>query len=174
MSNASTQEGITVAQSPLSFKVNPIGVVRNSQVDPVYIHWGELISQIIIDPQHVASLEGLQDYSHLMIIFWMDQVCFSKTTHVPQGKHETVPEVGMFACRCPHRPNPIGVTLVPILDIEGNTLTVQGLDAVDRTPVIDLKPYTPQYDIVGRNDATLKSNLHKSIRVPEWVYNLTY
>lgn len=174
MNKASTQVGQATLHPSLSFTVNSIGVVRNAQVEPQYINWGSLISQIVIDPQHVAALEGLQDYSHLMVIFWMDQVCISKTTHVPQGKHETVPEVGIFACRCPHRPNPIGVTLVPLIDIQGNTLTVQGLDAVDNTPVLDLKPYTPQYDVVGRSDVQMRENLLQSIRVPEWVFELTY
>ncbi|MBI3774740.1 MAG: tRNA (N6-threonylcarbamoyladenosine(37)-N6)-methyltransferase TrmO [Gammaproteobacteria bacterium] len=161
---------LTPAPTASSLTLNPIGVVRNIQIEPSYINWAEVVSHIVINPEHAAALHGLMDYSHLMVIFWMDQVCYSKPTHVPQGKHATVPEVGMFACRCPYRPNPIGVTSVPILDIKGNTLTIQGLDAVDMTPVLDLKPYTPQYDVVGQAG----TGPHKNIRVPDWVFELTY
>ena len=174
MSVPLAQDHPAALQQPLSLTINPIGVVRNSQIEPVYINWGELVSQIIIDPEHAVALHGLEEYSHLMVIFWMDQVCYSKPTHVPQGKYETVPEVGIFACRCPYRPNPIGITSVPILDIQGNILTVQGLDAVDMTPVLDLKPYTPQYDFVCRADAHLHADVLKNIRVPEWVFKLMY
>jgi len=174
MSVSLLQDNPAASQKPLSFAISPIGVVRNNQIEPVYINWAEVISQIIIDPEHVAALHGLADYSHLMVVFWMDQVCYSKPTHVPQGKHESVPEVGMFACRCPYRPNPIGVTSVPILDIQGGTLTIRGLDAVNMTPVLDLKPYTPQYDLVVHPDVPQHGEMGKNLRVPEWVSKLTY
>jgi tRNA (Thr-GGU) A37 N-methylase len=82
--------------------------------------------------------------------------------------------VGIFACRCPYRPNPIGSTTVPILDITGNVLTVKGLDAIDMTPVIDIKPYTPQYDFACKMDNQLKAAICRSVRIPEWIFRLTY
>ncbi len=82
--------------------------------------------------------------------------------HVPQGKVGIVPEVGIFACRCPARPNPIGISTVTILGITENILTVKGLDVVDGTPILDLKLYTPQYDAV------------EGAQVPAWVDRLAY
>lgn len=167
-------ENSVTAPQPMAITVTPIGYVRNDQEEPIYINWGDIISQVVIDEQHAEALQGLNDYSHLMVVFWMDQVCYSKPTHVPQGKHEQVPEVGIFACRCPYRPNPIGITSVPILSIENNILTVRGLDAVNMTPVLDLKPYTPQYDWVSRDMPHTHPDRRKDIRVPEWVGKLTY
>jgi len=71
-----------------------------------------------------------------------------------------MPEVGIFAQRARHRPNPIGVTAVKLLRREGNRLVVQGLDAINGTPVVDVKPYVPPFDAV------------ESPRVPEWITRL--
>lgn len=80
-----------------------------------------------------------------------------------QGNFRDAPEVGIFACRCPYRPNPIAVTTVRLVRIEGLELVVEGLDAVNGTPVIDIKPYTPRMDAaVGE------------VRVPPWVDKLVY
>jgi len=70
--------------------------------------------------------------------------------------------VGIFACRCPTRPNPIAISTGELLGIEKTVLTVKGLDAIDGTPIIDIKPYTPQYDLRGK------------VRVPKWVDRLEY
>lgn len=85
-----------------------------------------------------------------------------------------IPEVGMFSCRCPHRPNPIGVTTVEIIDQRANVITVKGLDAINNTPVVDIKPYTPQFDFVCRNNETVRDAISQSIRVPDWIFHLTY
>ncbi len=170
----SAAESSALATQPMNITLHPIGMVRNAQLEPIYINWSEVVSEIVLDTAHIEALQGLNEYSHLMVVFWMDQVCYSKTTHVPQGKHESVPEVGIFACRCPYRPNPIGITSVPILDIQGNVLTVRGLDAVDMTPVLDLKPYTPQYDWVSRDMPHTHPDRRKDIRTPEWISKLTY
>jgi tRNA-Thr(GGU) m(6)t(6)A37 methyltransferase TsaA len=77
----------------------------------------------------------------------------------PQGR-EDMPEIGIFAQRARHRPNPIGVTAVRLLRRDKNRLVVQGLDAINGTPVVDVKPYVPQFDTV------------ESPRVPEWVARL--
>jgi tRNA (Thr-GGU) A37 N-methylase len=82
--------------------------------------------------------------------------------HIPQGKVGEVPEVGIFACRCSQRPNPIGVSTVEKIGTKGNIVTVKGLDVINDTPVLDLKPYTPQYDAVT------------NARVPDWVNKLDY
>ena len=71
-----------------------------------------------------------------------------------------MPELGIFAQRAKHRPNPIGVTAVRLLGVDGNVLRVRGLDAIDGTPVLDIKPYFPRFDAPG--DAC----------VPEWVERL--
>ena len=82
--------------------------------------------------------------------------------HIPQGKIGKVPEVGIFACRCPQRPNPIGISTTEIISIKDNTIKVKGLDVIDNTPILDIKPYTQQYDSA------------LNAKVPEWVNKLDY
>jgi tRNA-Thr(GGU) m(6)t(6)A37 methyltransferase TsaA len=89
----------------------------------------------------------------------MDKVKGHVITHQPQGNPE-VPIVGIFACRCPARPNPIAITTVELIEHEGNRLKVKGLDILDGTPVIDIKPYWPIYDEV------------KVGIIPDWIYKL--
>ena len=80
-------------------------------------------------------------------------------THRPQGNPE-VPIVGIFSCRCPSRPNPIAVSTVPLISHEGRKIIVKGLDVLDGTPIIDIKPYWPQYDKVVDG------------KIPDWVNKL--
>ena len=121
-----------------------------------------MTSDLVIDKKYRDALDGLRDYSHLVVIFWMHEVKTCEIRHVPQGKVGEVPEVGIFACRCAHRPNPIGISTVEILGIKDNIVTVKGLDAVEGTPIVDIKPYTPQYDTVV------------SAKTPDWVNKLDY
>ncbi|OGZ33744.1 MAG: hypothetical protein A3H00_00380 [Candidatus Portnoybacteria bacterium RBG_13_40_8] len=72
--------------------------------------------------------------------------------HHPQGKKD-IPYVGIFACRCPQRPNRIAVSTVKLLSRKGNKIRVKGLDIVNNTPIIDIKPYTPQFDRVEKAKA---------------------
>lgn len=162
------------ALNPESLAIKPIGLVRNDIDEPRYIEWGNVISRIVISPEYRDGLYQLEEYSHLVVMFWLDQACYAKMRHVPQGKYDDVPEVGIFACRCPYRPNPVAVTTVPLLDVQGDVLTVKGLDAVDNTPIIDIKPYTPQYDFVCSGNAELRSMVCQNVRLPEWVFRLTY
>lgn len=140
-----------------------IGRVISDIEVPEYIAWREQVARVALEPEWSAALDGLEHYSHLMVLFWMHHVGTCKLTHVPQGNFRDAPEVGIFACRCPYRPNPIAVTTVRLLRIDGLELVVEGLDAVNGTPVIDIKPYTPRMDAaVGE------------VRVPPWVDKLVY
>ena len=132
----------------------PIGYVRvNASDDEVKALWDEgLVSMIEILPQYKDALNGLKGFSHIIILYHMHKVTEDqrKTLKVrPRRllkygfKLEELPLVGVFATDSPHRPNPIGLSIVELLNIEGLTLTVKGLDAYDGTPVLDIKPYTP-------------------------------
>lgn len=144
---------------------SPIGIVKNTIDEPAYIEYGNIISEIIIKEEFISALDQLSDYSHLVIVYHMDQIFLHKSLHVPQGKHKDVPEVGIFASRCPWRPNPIAITTVKLLHLDGNVLSVKGLDAANHSPVLDLKPYYPPYDEIKERD---------DLRVPDWIYKLTY
>lgn len=124
--------------------------------------WGEVKSEIHINEELAAGLSGVDSFSHIVVVFEMHQSSWNPAKDLvrrPQGRDD-MPLIGIFAQRAKHRPNPVGVTAVRLLGLEANVLKVQGLDAIDGTPVLDIKPYFPQYDDVP--DA----------RNPEWVARL--
>jgi tRNA-Thr(GGU) m(6)t(6)A37 methyltransferase TsaA len=140
-------------------KMKPIGVARNSEKEPRFGSFGDEITEIIVDEEFTDALTGIDDYSHVIIVFWMDKVKGHVITHRPQGNPD-VPVVGIFSCRCPSRPNPIAMTTVELIGHEGNKIKVKGLDILDGTPIIDIKPYWPQYDYVEGG------------KIPDWVNKL--
>lgn len=139
--------------------LKPIGVVSSKVKGPMRGGWGEVTSEIVIEEGLSESLDGLEEFSHIIVVYWMHQV---PTGARPPGKvhprgRADLPLVGLFATRAPYRPNPLGVSVARLAARRGNILTVVGLDAVDGTPVIDIKPYMPPID----NPA--------EVRVPDWV-----
>jgi len=122
--------------------LRPIGYVRTQAI-------GEEVkdrtrtSQIVIESEFAGGVEGIEGFSHIFVLFWLSQVSGhdkrSLKVH-PRGR-EDMPYLGVFATRTRLRPNPIGLTLVELLEAKGNVLVVRGLDAFDGTPVLDLKPF---------------------------------
>jgi tRNA-Thr(GGU) m(6)t(6)A37 methyltransferase TsaA len=142
--------------------VEPIGIVKSPVADGVDDHWGEVISEIVLDEALAAGLQGLDAFSHILVVFYMHQAAFNAETDLvrrPRGR-EDMPAIGIFAQRPKMRPNHIGITAVQLLSVQGNTLRVKGLDAIDKTPVLDIKPYFPIFDRVD------------NARTPEWVDRL--
>ena len=142
-------------------KLKPIGFAKNNIKKPRFGNFAEEISEIIVDEKFAGALKGIDDYSHVIIVYWMDGVKEHVITHQPQG-NPNVPVVGIFACRCPQRPNPIAITTVRLMAHEGNRIKVKGLDILDGTPIIDIKPYWPQYDKVENE------------KIPTWVNKLEF
>jgi tRNA-Thr(GGU) m(6)t(6)A37 methyltransferase TsaA len=101
-----------------------------------------LVSEIVFDREFAPALDGVEAWSHLYVICWLDRVARAEEPflHFPSTE-TTSPPVGVFATRAPIHPNPIGLTLVELVGREGNVLRVRGLDAYDGTPVLDIKPY---------------------------------
>ena len=143
-----------------SMNLKAIGFVRNTAKETPKEDdwWAELVSEIEIDPSLEGSLDGLEGFSHIIVLFWMHRLKDKKVPVKvrPMGRKE-VPMVGVFASRSPNRPNRIGKTTARLLERRGNILRVKGLDALDGAPVIDIKPYMPGYDSV--DDA----------EVPDWI-----
>ncbi len=111
------------------------------------------MSRIEIEPDLTEALDNLDEFSHIIVLYWMDRLAAEpQPLKVHPRRDPELPLVGLFASRSPRRPNPIGEATVKLLKKEGNVLTVSGLDALDGTPVIDLKPYLPGYDSAA--DAT--------------------
>jgi tRNA-Thr(GGU) m(6)t(6)A37 methyltransferase TsaA len=130
--------------------MEPIGVVRSPITAGVDEGWGEVVAEIQLVEGLVPGLQGLADFSHALIVFFMHQSSFQPSSDLvrrPRGRAD-MPELGIFAQRAKHRPNPIGITAVEIVAVEQNILRVRGLDAIDSTPVLDIKPYVPAFDRV--------------------------
>ena len=143
-------------------KLKPIGVVHNEIKQTGYRDCKDMVSEIEIDGKWAGLLDGIEEFSHIIVLFWMHAVSPDSPPPVkvhPRGRAD-LPLVGLFATRAPQRPNPIGITIVKLLKRCGTTLTVQGLDAIDGTPVIDIKSY--MIPRIARNE----------IRMPEWVAKL--
>jgi tRNA-Thr(GGU) m(6)t(6)A37 methyltransferase TsaA len=109
--------------------------------------WAEESSEIEVDPYWAEALDGIEGFSHLWIIWWLDgfdEPPTSRFVH-PEGRRE-IPQVGFFATRSPHRPNPIAITAVRFEERWENCLRVSGLDAYEGSPVLDIKPYLRRGD----------------------------
>ena len=143
-----------------AISLKPIGIVRNEVRQPPKppYDWNEVVSEIEIDQSLTEALDNLDEFSHIIVLYWMHKVTTEQlpTKVHPKGKLE-LPLVGLFATRSPNRPNPLGETTVSLLKRQENILKVRGLDAIDGTPVIDIKPYLPGHDSVAR------------AKVPRWV-----
>jgi tRNA-Thr(GGU) m(6)t(6)A37 methyltransferase TsaA len=100
---------------------------------------------IAVDPRWTKALQGLETVSHVVVLYWMDR---ARRDLVLQAPHHYSERRGTFALRSPVRPNPIAISVARIVGIEGCTLTVVGLDCVDNTPLLDLKPYFASTDSV--------------------------
>ena len=96
---------------------------------------------IVVDEEYAAGLDGIEGFSHIVILAHLDQIDDYHLRARPP--HVDDVEVGVFATRSPHRPNPIAQTVVELVERDGNRLRVRGLDLVDGTPVLDIKPYVP-------------------------------
>jgi tRNA (adenine37-N6)-methyltransferase len=140
----------------------PIGIVKSPIKEGVDNDWGKVISEIHIKSEFADGLRGLDSFSHIIVVFEMHMSTWTPSSDLvrrPQGR-EDMPLTGIFAQRAKHRPNPVGITSVRLLGVEGKILRVQGLDAIDETPVLDIKPYFPQFDRV------------EEPQTPEWVDRL--
>jgi len=128
--------------------VTPIGIIRNNIDKPIHDIWKDVISKIEIDQKYKQALDGLDDFSHIIVLFWMNQIPPERHNLLkihPRGRQE-LPLVGVFATRSQMRPNPIGITIVKLLCRNSNSLEVKGLDAIDGSPVLDIKPFIPELD----------------------------
>ncbi|MGC8878832.1 MAG: tRNA (N6-threonylcarbamoyladenosine(37)-N6)-methyltransferase TrmO [Anaerolineae bacterium] len=122
----------------------PIGYVENEYPEPTAPDaMRDVESRIILNPELVGGLQGLTPGQHLMILFHLHRSQGYELLQHPRGDTSR-PLRGVFALRSPHRPNPIGVSIVTLLTIEGNVLHVRGLDAINGTPVLDVKPAEEQ------------------------------
>ena len=146
----------------MNISLKPIAFVKNSRKVPVDDNWGDIISEIsLADELPVESLTNIELFSHLEIIYHFDklpseEISFSRR---PRGNPD-FPLMGIFAQRNKDRPNSIGLCTVQLIEHKNRTIFVRNLDAIDGTPVIDIKPVFREYQ--PKDD----------VKQPEWVAEL--
>lgn len=128
--------------------LQPLAVVHNTRPAPGDERWGEIISTIeLVDSMPSEALDGLEEYSHIEVLFYFHLVAaadvVSGARH-PRGNSHW-PQVGILAQRGKDRPNRLGATIVRLLQRKGRMLHVAGLDAIDGTPVLDIKPVMREF-----------------------------
>jgi tRNA-Thr(GGU) m(6)t(6)A37 methyltransferase TsaA len=147
----------------LPISLTPVALVRSARKIPQDDLWNSVESWIELDGRFGAeALAGLEAFSHLEVVFVMDQVPDEDIqTHArhPRG-NLAWPKVGIFSQRAKNRPNRLGLTVCRILAIDGTRIRVEGLDAVEGSPVLDLKPWVREFGPRG------------DIRQPEWMTEL--
>lgn len=127
----------------------PIGVVRSPYRErgdaPRQGRLADTIAEIHIFDAYVPGLENVERSSHLIVLYWLDRAERGELLAKPPGETRTR---GVFSTRSPARPNPIGFGIVDLVRRDGSVLVVRGLDALDGTPVLDIKPYSPEIDCI--------------------------
>jgi tRNA-Thr(GGU) m(6)t(6)A37 methyltransferase TsaA len=140
-----------MTDEPEKIHVKQIGVIKNDFPEEIPMGYETEPSEIIIKPELSEGLYQLEENSHILVVFWLDRIKEESRGIMKMHpmRREDIPLVGVFATRSPRRPNPIGVRAVKLVKIDGNILTVEGLDALDETPVLDIKPYSSKHDYVA-------------------------
>jgi tRNA-Thr(GGU) m(6)t(6)A37 methyltransferase TsaA len=145
------------------YGVRPVGVVSSRRRRPLDDDWGDVLATItLVPPFGASSLTGLDEFSHVEVIYLfhgVDPDAVSTALRRPRG-NPAWPEVGIFAQRAKDRPNRIGLSTCELVAVRGDTLEVRALDAIDGTPVLDIKPYMAEF--APRGD----------VRQPRWSHEL--
>ena len=138
---------MVVGDSMTQILLKPIGVVKNHIKAPAREDWSHIVSEIVVNPELTEALESIESFSHIIVVYWMHKLPAREPVlrvH-PRGRGD-LPLRGTLATRSPMRPNPLGVTVAKLIEHDQNVLTVSGLDAIDGTPVLDIKPHLPNHD----------------------------
>jgi len=144
-------------------ELRPIGYVRTKRKDIEDDNWGGIRSHIeltsVFDEE---ALVGLEAFSHVEIVYYFDRVDPAKIVSGARHPRNNPdwPRVGIFAQRGKNRPNRLGLTIARLIEVSGTTLVIEGLDAIDGTPVLDIKPVMREFLPVG------------AVRQPDWATQL--
>jgi len=136
-----------IVYRPIGFVRSPYKVSGDAPFQSVLSK--EACATIVLQDEFVEGVKALDRVSHIVVLFHFDQsVGFKLVTRTPWSEEER----GVFATRSPHRPNGIGLSIVKLLRIEGNVLEIEGVDMLDGTPVLDIKPYSASLNPESQGD----------------------
>ncbi len=128
-------------------ELRQIGYIRSPYHNkaPRQGRFSDKVCELVIFDEFAEGLEGIENYRYIIVLYWMDRASRDRLKVVPPGEKD---EKGVFATRSPSRPNPIGFCVAELLEIEGNVLKVRWVDALNNSPLIDIKVYSPEVDCV--------------------------
>ena len=132
----------------MEFNMRPIGIIHSPFTEkgqtPIQPTRSQAIGSVEVYPEYVAGLQGLEGFSHIILLYVFHQSDGYSLHIKPFLDHQ---EHGLFATRYPYRPNPIGLSIVRLKIVQDNFLTVEGIDVLDGTPLLDIKPFVPDFDV---------------------------
>lgn len=146
----------------MKIELEPIGIVKNSRLTPSDDFWGSVVSEIML-ADHIPdeAFSSISDFSHLEVIFYFDKALSTDKVFAgrPRG-NPAYPVTGIFAQRKKDRPNAMGLSAVELLEHKGRSIIVKNLDAIDGTPILDIKPVFREFQPKGE------------IKQPAWAADL--
>lgn len=148
----------------MRMELKPIGVIRSpykrAKDVPIQAYRSKEIAEVEVFKEYEDGLKDIEGFSHILILYWL---------HKSEGYSLYVKPFldtelrGVFATRHPNRPNPIGLSLVRLLERKNNVLRVQGIDVIDGTPLLDIKPYVPRFNMISRKKGSKSGWLEDKI-----------
>jgi tRNA-Thr(GGU) m(6)t(6)A37 methyltransferase TsaA len=152
----------------MALEIKPIGIIRTpltSGLDcKIQSRWSDVVGEAQIFPDYLEGLESLSGFSHIILLYWFHR---AKQKLMRVRPYLDSNERGVFSTRAPSRPNPIGLSIVKLLRIEHSSIFFEGADMFDESPLIDIKPFVPQFD--NRLDAT-SGWLSQSFENPDYTF----
>ena len=131
----------------MEINIHPIGIIKTSFESgiwvPIQSSKSDVVGEVIIDEAFTDALDSLDLFSHVILVYWFHRANPPKLKVVPYLDKR---ERGLFSTRSPSRPNPVGISIVELIKIEGNRLVFRGADMLDGSPLIDIKPFVPEFD----------------------------
>ena len=152
LSNA-FKERIKMEEKQNKMTLTPIGVIHSPYKSlgdcPRQASKSEVVAVIEVFEQYAGGLKDIEGFSHLILLYWLHKSHgYSLLVRTPWDTELH----GLFTTRSPNRPNPIGISVVKLIERRGNILRVKGIDAIDGTPLIDIKPYVPEFNFNDRDE----------------------
>ncbi len=136
--------------------VKPIGLIESpfneSEKGPIQPGFSESFGTVVVNMEYIEGLKEIDGFSHIILLYYFDRAETVDLKVIPYL--DTTPK-GIFAIRHPNRPNKIGLSIVQLVSVEKNKLLVRGIDVLNNTPLLDIKPFVPEFDIKGIKDTRI-------------------
>ncbi len=132
-----------IAYTPIGYMRSPYTESRQTPLQPIYAE--AITGRVELKPEFAEGLRSIEGWSHIYLIYDLHRVATRRLLATPFLQDRPH---GIFATRAPWRPNPIGLSIVRLLEVEGNLLRVAGVDLLDGTPILDIKPYSARFDCI--------------------------